>query len=116
MATLGTELPDLNEVKGTAAQAMTLAPSPMASAFPLPDAVLAIPVSVQVVIGSCRLNLGQVAQLGPGSVVTLDEKLGTPAIILVNGKEVARGELFVLDGEGDRLGLTITSVAGGNRP
>jgi flagellar motor switch/type III secretory pathway protein FliN len=29
----------------------------------------------------------------------------------VNGREVAKGELFVLDGEGERLGLTITEVA-----
>jgi flagellar motor switch protein FliN/FliY len=46
-----------------------------------------------------------------GSIVTLDQKLGTPVTILVNGKEVARGDLFVLDGEQDRLGVTITELA-----
>lgn len=78
----------------------------------LPSAVLRIPVSVQVVIGTARLSLAQVAELAPGATVTLEEKLGTPARMLVNGREVARGELFVLDGEGDRLGLTITDVSG----
>jgi flagellar motor switch protein FliN/FliY len=77
----------------------------------LPSAVLRIPVSVQIVIGTARLPLSQVAELAPGAVVTLEEKLGTHARVLVNGREVARGELFVLDGEGDRLGLTITEVA-----
>ncbi len=115
MAMLGAELPDLNGMDTAAAPPMASAPAPLASTLPLPDAVLAIPVSVQVVIGTSRLTLAQVTQLGPGSVVTLDEKLGTPAIILVNGKEVGRGELFVLEGEGDRLGITITSVAGGGR-
>jgi flagellar motor switch protein FliN/FliY len=78
--------------------------------------VLRIPVSVQVVIGTARLPLAQVAELAPGATVTLEEKLGTPARVLVNGREVARGELFVLDGEGDRLGLTITEVAGNGQP
>lgn len=82
-----------------------------APAARLPSAVLRIPVAVQVVIGTARLTLSQVAELGPGAVVALEEKLGTPARVLVNGREVARGELFVLDGEGDRLGLTITEVA-----
>ena len=73
-----------------------------------------IPVSIQVVIGSARIPLSQVADLGPGSVVTLDQKLGTAASILVNGREIAKGELFVLEGEGERLGITITEVAGEN--
>ena len=34
------------------------------------------------------------------------------ARMLVNGREVARGELFVIDEVEGRLGLTITEVAG----
>jgi flagellar motor switch protein FliN/FliY len=77
----------------------------------LPNAVLRIPVSVQVVIGTARLPLSQVAELKPGATVTLEERLGAAVRVLVNGREVAKGELFVLDGEGERLGLTITEVA-----
>lgn len=78
----------------------------------LAAAVLRIPVSVQVVIGTARVPLSEVARLGPGSTLTLEERLGTPARVLVNGREVAKGELFVLDGGENRLGLTITEVAG----
>lgn len=78
----------------------------------LPAAVMRIPVSVQVVIGTARIPLAQVAQLAPGAMVTLEEKLGSPARMLVNGREVARGELFVLDEAEGTLGLTITEVAG----
>lgn len=79
---------------------------------PLPGAVLRIPVSVQVVIGTVRLAISQVAALAPGTMLTLEEKLGTPVRMLVNGRDVARGNLVVID-EGDgRLGLTITEVAG----
>lgn len=78
----------------------------------IPESVLRIPIAVQVVIGTARLPLSRVAQLGPGSTIPLEQKLGSPAAILVNGKEVARGEIFVLDedGDGGRLGITITEV------
>ena len=46
----------------------------------------------------------------------LDQKLGEPALILVNGKEVAKGELVVLDAEGGQLGITIAEVTGGSGP
>ena len=75
-------------------------------------AVLKIPVAIQVVIGSASIPLAQIAQLGPGAVITLNQKLGTPASILVNGKEVAKGDLFVLEGDGGRLGIVITEVPG----
>mgnify|MGYP001180939554 CR=1 FL=1 len=100
----GDQLPDLGEPP--AEPAMEEQP-----AGRLPSAVLKIPVSIQVVIGTARLALSQVAELAPGAVVTLEEKLGAPARVLVNGREVAKGELFVLDGEGGKLGLTITEVA-----
>ncbi len=82
----------------------------------LPESVLKIPMSVQVMIGSARIPLSQVAQLEPGSIISLEQPLGAPAVILVNGKEVARGDLFVLDGEGDRLGISITEVAPAQKP
>lgn len=89
-------------------------PSPSGLALPLSvaESVLRIPVSVQVVIGSTRLPLSRIAQLEPGAVITLDETLGNPVLILVNGREVAHGELFVLDGEdgGGRIGVTITDA------
>lgn len=77
----------------------------------LPESIMQIPVTVQVVLGSARLAIGRVAELRAGSAVTLDQKLGSPVTVLVNGKEVAKGELFVLDGEMDRLGVTITELA-----
>jgi flagellar motor switch protein FliN len=80
-------------------------------AVSLPGAVMRIPVSVQVVIGSAKLPLSQISELSPGAVIKLDQKLGTPATILVNGREVAKGELFVLEGDGEKLGITITEVS-----
>lgn len=101
----GEQLPDLQPASPEPAEDRRAKPG-------LPGAVLRIPVSVQVVIGTARLPLSQVAQLAPGASLTLEEKLGAPARMLVNGREVARGELFVVDEADGRLGLTITEVAG----
>jgi flagellar motor switch protein FliN/FliY len=87
------------------------ASSPLGSS--MHASVLRIPVAIQVVIGSVRMPLSQVAQLGPGATITLDQKLGTPSVILVNGREVARGELYVLDADGGQLGISVTEVIGG---
>lgn len=104
-ATLGEQLPELSMPAAEAA------PEPRQMQG-LPNAVLRIPVSVQVVIGTVRLPLSQVAQLAPGATVALEERLGAPSKVLVNGREVAEGDLFVVDVETGRLGLTITKVAG----
>lgn len=74
------------------------------------DTLLSIPVTLQVVIGTARLSISRVAELKRGAIVNLDQKLGTPATILINGKEVARGDLFVLEGEDARLGITVREV------
>lgn len=105
MTSFGEQLPDL-------ATPDPQTPDTGSAVSSLPGAVLRIPVSVQVVIGSARLPLSQVAKLAPGTTLTLDEKLGAPARMLVNGREVARGALFVVDETEGRLGLTITEVAG----
>ncbi len=77
----------------------------------LSDVVLKIPVTLQVVIGTARVPLAQINELAPGTTLTLEEKLGAPVAILVNGREVAKGELFVLDGEDNRLSIRIASVS-----
>lgn len=73
--------------------------------------ILGIPVTLQVVIGTARMSIGQIADLRRGSVIALEQKLGAPVILLANGKEVARGEIFVMEGEDARLAMTIGSIA-----
>lgn len=99
----------------SASPASTHGPGASGSAIPqkpnsVGSALLQIPVSVQVVLGSVRLPLSRVAELSPGATINLDQKLGEPASILVNGREIAKGNLFVSDGEDERLGITITEL------
>jgi flagellar motor switch protein FliN/FliY len=49
-----------------------------------------------------------VLSLVPGSIVELEKLAGEPVDILVNGKEIARGEVVVIDEE---FGVRITDIA-----
>jgi flagellar motor switch protein FliN/FliY len=69
--------------------------------------VLDVPVNLTVELGGCKLPMGEVLQLNPGSVVQLEKAAGEPVDLLVNGKLIARGEVVVLE---ERFGLRITEM------
>lgn len=69
-----------------------------------------VKVSVQVMLGSTRLTLAEMLALQPGSTITLDQKLGEPVSVIVNNCCVAKGELYVLEKEGNRLGVKISEM------
>jgi flagellar motor switch protein FliN/FliY len=79
------------------------------------DAILRIPVTVQVILGSAKVPVAKVMEFAPGAVVTLDQKLGEPVTLIANGREIARGEIVVLDETTSQLGVNITEVSGGPR-
>ena len=74
------------------------------------DAILSIPVFVQVVLGGTTLPVSDVLKLGPGAVVALDHRVGQPVDVVVNGRVVARGDMVVLDEDGSRLGVSLTEI------
>ncbi|HVY87845.1 MAG TPA: flagellar motor switch protein FliN [Hyphomonadaceae bacterium] len=69
--------------------------------------VFDVPVSVQAVIGRTTLEVANLLELGPGSVLELDRRVGEAIDIYVNSRLVARGEVVVVD---DRLGVTMTEI------
>jgi flagellar motor switch protein FliN/FliY len=68
---------------------------------------LDLPLIIEVVVGSTTLTLGEVLNLGPGSVVELDNLVEEPVDIKVNGKLVAKGEIVVVE---ERFGVKITDI------
>jgi flagellar motor switch protein FliN/FliY len=68
---------------------------------------LDLPLLIEVVVGSTTLTLGEILNLGPGSVVELDNLVEEPVYIKVNGKLVARGEIVVVE---DKFGVKITDI------
>jgi flagellar motor switch protein FliN/FliY len=75
--------------------------------------LLKIPVNVQVILGTTKMSLHKVMSLGPGSIVALDKELSEPVALLVNGNEVARGLIVVVNEKTGQLGISLTEVSAG---
>jgi flagellar motor switch protein FliN len=69
--------------------------------------VFGVPVHISAVLGRATLSVAQLLQLGAGSVLELDRKVGEAIDIYVNNRLVARGEVVVVD---ERLGVTMTEI------
>lgn len=69
--------------------------------------VFDVPVSISAVLGRASMTVGQLLQLGQGSVLDLDRKVGEAIDIYVNNRLVARGEVVIVD---ERLGVTMTEI------
>jgi flagellar motor switch protein FliN/FliY len=76
------------------------------------DAILKIPVKVQIVLGGATMPVSSLMALGRGAVVPLDRRVGEPVDMLVNGRLVARGEMMVLEDDNTRFGIALTEVVG----
>jgi flagellar motor switch protein FliN len=74
------------------------------------DNILRIPVTVQVVLGSAVMPVVNLMKLGRGTVIALDQRVGEPVDIVVNGRVVARGEVVVADEETSRFGVSLTEL------
>jgi flagellar motor switch protein FliN len=74
------------------------------------DAILSIPVTVQVVLGSTSMPVASLMKLGRGAVISLDQRVGDPVNIVVNGRVVARGEVVVVDDDNSRFGVSLIEI------
>lgn len=83
-----------------------------AEAAPNLDAIMNIPVTVQVVLGGTSMPVAALMKLGRGAVVPLDHRVGQPVDVVVNGHIVAKGEMIVIEGDASRLGVSLTEIVG----
>jgi flagellar motor switch protein FliN/FliY len=79
------------------------------------DAILSIPVTLQVVLGGTTMPVSSLMKLGRGAVVSLDQKVGDPVNVVVNGRTIARGEVVVVDEETARYGVSLTEIVASSR-
>src|ERR1700742_3350541 len=77
------------------------------------SAILSIPVTVQVVLGSTSLPVAGLMKLARGAVVSLDQRVGDPVDVVVNGTVIARGEIVVVDDASQRFGVSLLEVVAG---
>src|SRR5690606_11883060 len=71
------------------------------------EAVYDVPVRVSAVLGHSRMAISDLLEIGTGTVLELDRKVGEAIDIFVNNRLVARGEVVLVD---DRLGVTMTEI------
>ena len=76
------------------------------------NAVLQIPIVVEIVLGTARMTVSELAALGKGSKIPLDRKVGEPVDVVVNGRVIAHGSVVMLDDGTDRFGINLESLAG----
>jgi len=71
------------------------------------DLLMDIPLEISVEIGSTTMPLEEVLKLNPNSIVELDRYINQPVDIKVNGKLIAKGELYTVE---NHFGIKITSI------
>lgn len=69
--------------------------------------ILDIPLVLSAQLGSTRMLIKDLLQLGPGSIVELDKLAGEPLEVLVNERLVARGEVVMVN---EKFGIRLTDV------
>ena len=87
-------------------------PQPAASpALPVgisSEILLSIPHQVSVEMGSVTLNGKDILELNYGSVVQLNRTLGEPVDLVLEGRQIAQGEIVLINGK--NLGVRIVAV------
>ena len=71
------------------------------------DFILDLPLKVSVQLGSSKILIKDLLQLGQGSVIELEKLAGEPMEVLVNGKLIARGEVVVVN---EKFGVRLTDI------
>jgi len=71
------------------------------------DMLLDITLPIVIELGRTSMQIRDVLELGPGSVIELDKLSGEPVDLYVNDKKFARGEVVVIE---ENFGVRITEL------
>jgi flagellar motor switch protein FliN len=74
------------------------------------DLIMDIPIDVQIVLGSSRMQVSGLMNLTEGATIALDRKIGEPVDLIVNGRLIGRGEITVLENDETRFGIKLIEV------
>lgn len=76
------------------------------------DLIMDIPIDVQIVLGTSRMQVSSLMGLEEGAIIGLDKRIGEPVDIMVNGRRIARGEITIMEGDDTRFGVKLLEVLG----
>ena len=71
------------------------------------DLILDIPLQVRAELGQVKMLVNDLLQLGQGSILELNKKVGEQLDVFVSNKLVARGEVVVVD---EKFGIRLTDI------
>lgn len=72
--------------------------------------IMDIPIDVEIVLGTSRMQVSGLMNLKEGATIALDRKIGEPVEIMVNGRRIGKGEITVLEGDDTRFGVKLTEI------
>ncbi len=72
--------------------------------------IYALPVNVQVVIGTAKPTISDLLKMKADSLLELDRKLDDPIDLCINDRVIARGELVETDPETGGIGIRLTEI------
>ncbi|WP_179119595.1 flagellar motor switch protein FliN [Ensifer adhaerens] len=79
------------------------------------DLIMDIPIDVQIVLGTSRMQVSGLMNLSEGATIALDRRIGEPVEIMVNGRVIGRGEITVLEGDDTRFGVKLIEIKGNKK-
>lgn len=75
--------------------------------------IMDVPLEVTVELGRTTKSISDILDFAPGKIIELDKIAGEPIDVLVNGKNVARGEVVVIE---ECFGIRITEIVNSGHP
>lgn len=66
-----------------------------------------IPITITAVVGTKTLTVSELQNLTVNSLVSLDQKAGSPVEIFANGEKIGTGEVVIIN---DNFGIRINEV------
>ncbi|MCC2608502.1 flagellar motor switch protein FliN [Neorhizobium petrolearium] len=74
------------------------------------DLIMDIPIDVEIVLGTSRMQVSGLMSLEEGATIALDKKIGEPVEIVVNGRRIGKGEITILENDDTRFGVRLMEV------
>jgi len=76
------------------------------------DLIWDIPVEIEIVLGTARLTVARLMELERDNIVELDRRVGEPLNIAVNGRNIAKGEIVMMENDPSKFAIQITELIG----
>ncbi len=70
--------------------------------------IMSVPLQITVEIGRTTKKIKDILDFTSGTIVELDKQAGSQVDVFVNGKQIAKGDVVVVD---DFYGVRITEIS-----